>query len=335
MNPHNNSELAFLNMLDQVITFGSMVPTRNGERATVFGKCITFPLTDHRGERDALKVLPLMTMRKLPFKMIKTELEWFLTGSTSIKLLQKNNCKFWDAWALSQDKADEFLDAEAKLYHRNRFDSSFVQHADVVNKLVNTVGPMYGYNWRKPLPDGGDQITRLISELKANPYSTQHLLTSYDPAVKMDESMSSADNILSGKGALTPCHGIHTQFVCLPPYRSGKSASDKPRLHCMVTNRSQDLPVGAVMNIAMYGLLTHLIAHVCGFDAEELMWVGAHCHVYPNQIDCVKELVRRRPFEFPDITIDENLTDLLKFTADSVTLNNYQHHDAMVIPVTA
>ena len=319
MNINNPGEASYLALLRRVLDSGKEVPTRNGNRLTVIGETLKFSLSNC--------VLPLMTSRRLPFTAIVNKLDWFLSGSTNIDALHATNCHIWDKWALSQSDVDTELQRIASVASHQ-----VSTYKKKIQGMVDSIGPMYGATWRTPLLNGEDQFTRLIRELKAHPYSTQHILTTYNLHVKMDETQSCAANIMMGNGALTPCHGLHTQFICLPP----ATPQGKPQLHCIFTNRSQDLPIGTAFNIATYGLLTHLVAHLCGFEAVELTWVGAHCHIYPDQIPAVTELVTRTPYTFPQVFFSPALTDIDQPSpvASHVTLVNYIAHEPMRIPVT-
>lgn len=42
---------------------------------------------------------PLLTTKNVSWKNIVCEMLWFLSGQTDISILQRHNCKFWDAWA--------------------------------------------------------------------------------------------------------------------------------------------------------------------------------------------------------------------------------------------
>jgi dihydrofolate reductase/thymidylate synthase len=41
--------------------------------------------------------MPLLTLKKTPYGLIKTELEWFLSGSTDAQWLRDRGCHIWDA----------------------------------------------------------------------------------------------------------------------------------------------------------------------------------------------------------------------------------------------
>ena len=59
-------------------------------------------------------------------------------------------------------------------------------------------------------------------------------------------------------------------YVHLPPTDS----TGKPRLSCLMYQRSADLGLGIPFNIASYALLTHMVTHVTGTEAHELVIAG-------------------------------------------------------------
>ena len=115
--------------------------TGTGTRA-VFG---------HQMRFDLKAGFPLVTTKRVAFRLIAHELLWFLSGSTNIKYLQDNNVHIWDEWA----------DANGEL------------------------GPVYGAQWRSwPAPGGEriDQIGRVVDSIKTNPNSRRHIVSAWNPA---------------------------------------------------------------------------------------------------------------------------------------------------------
>lgn len=133
----------YLNLLQHIIDVGRGKHTRgiHGIK-TIFGYQMRF---------DLRKGFPLMTTKKMPFKIMTHELLWFISGSTNIKYLQEHKIHYWD----------DFADKDGEL------------------------GPVYGYQWRK-FPDGKgghiDQLQNVIQEIKELPDSKAMLVAAWNPA---------------------------------------------------------------------------------------------------------------------------------------------------------
>ncbi len=100
---------------------------------------------------DLRRGYPILTTKKMPFKLIANELLWFISGETNIKPLQEKKIRYWDGFA------DENGD----------------------------LGPVYGYQWRKwPDYQGGhiDQLKNVINEIKTQPDSKAMLVSAWNPA---------------------------------------------------------------------------------------------------------------------------------------------------------
>jgi thymidylate synthase len=119
------------------------------EVLSVFGRQIRF---------DLKAGFPLVTTRRISFRLVKAELLWFLSGSTNNNDLERSGVTFWREWA----------DPE-----------------------TGELGPIYGKQWRRwQAPDGRsiDQIQYLIDgirEVQANPHASvarRLLLTAWNPA---------------------------------------------------------------------------------------------------------------------------------------------------------
>lgn len=115
--------------------------TGTGTRA-VFG---------HQMRFDLAAGFPLVTTKRVAFRLIAHELLWFLSGSTNIKYLRDNNVHIWDEWA----------DANGEL------------------------GPVYGAQWRSWPAAGGeriDQISRVVDSIRNDPNSRRHIVSAWNPA---------------------------------------------------------------------------------------------------------------------------------------------------------
>ena len=102
----------------------------------------------HQMRFDLQKGFPVLTTKKLHLRSIIHELLWFLRGETNIDYLKQNKVSIWDDWA----------DEEGSL------------------------GPIYGYQWRK-WPAGNDkqidQISQVIQSIKENTDSRRHIVNAW------------------------------------------------------------------------------------------------------------------------------------------------------------
>jgi thymidylate synthase len=176
-----HEENQYLELIENVIKYGTIEETRNGTTKSIFGYSMRFSLKDD--------ILPILTTKKVAWKTCFHELMWFIKGSTDNRELLKKNVHIWDANA-----SREFLD------NRGLFDYD-----------ENDLGPIYGHQWRyfnAPYLNsstnyngyGVDQLQKIIDDLKDPEKRTSRrlIMTAWNPC-QLDEM------------ALPPCH-ILTQF---------------------------------------------------------------------------------------------------------------------------
>lgn len=255
-------EYQYLNLMSEILENGRSKPTRGiHDVKSIFGYQMHF---------DFRHGFPLLTTKKMPFKLALHELLWFISGSSNIKYLQDHNIHFWD------DFADESLN----------------------------LGPVYGVQWRYwHAPDGRkiDQLQWAIDEIRDNPDSKAILVSSWNPADL--EAMR-----------LPPCHTMFQFDV----------TKGKLRMH--LYQRSADVFLGLPFNISQYSMLLHMVAHVTGLEARELVVSIGNAHLYKNQLEPAQEQLQRQPKPFPQLTINNSVKDIDSFKAEHLVLNGYDPH---------
>ena len=129
--------------------------------------------------------------------------------------------------------------------------------------------------------------------------------------------------------ALPPCHMFCQFYVHLPPQGS---ATSKPGLSCLMYQRSADLGLGIPFNIASYALLTHMIAHVTGTEARELIMQLGDAHIYKDHVEPLKTQLERTPRPFPTLKFARPLDDIDGFRYEDCIVEGYSAHPN--IPMT-
>lgn len=226
---------------------------------------------------DLQKGFPLLTTKKLHLKSIIYELLWFLKGDTNIKYLNEHGVTIWDEWA---DENGE-------------------------------LGPIYGYQWRSwPDYDGKhiDQIAKVIEQLKKEPDSRRHIISSWNVA-HVD------------KMKLPPCHVLFQFYV----------ADNK--LSCQLYQRSADIFLGVPFNIASYSLLTMMIAQVTNLQYGEFIHTFGDAHLYLNHIEQTKLQLSRQPRQLPTMKINPNVKDINDFKYEDFVLENYNPYPHIPAPI--
>lgn len=238
---------------------------------------------------------PAITTKKLAWKSVVGELLWFIEGSKDERRLAEitHGSKEGNVTIWTPNSLAPYWKSKAK--------------------FEGDVGRIYGVQWRrwrKPFNGGYvDQLENLINSLKNDPHGRRHILTAWNPG-ELDEMV------------LPPCH-VMSQFYI----------NKNKELSCHMYQRSQDVFLGAPFNYASYALLTHMIAHVCGYGIGELIVSTGDTHIYKNHIEQVKEQLSRKEYPLPKLWLNSEIKDIDKFTMDDIKLIDYQSHSPLKAPM--
>ena len=291
----NNLDKQYQNLLQDILDNGVTKSDRTGTGTlSVFGRQIRHKMSEG---------FPLLTTKKMPFRLIATELMWFLRGDTNIKFLVDNNCHIWDGDAYKR-YSDHFIGYE-DVPNKELFIEQ-IKTDDEFAKKWGDLGPVYGKQWRswEGFNSNTDQIANLISELKTNPDSRRLMVNAWNVGEL-------------GQMTLPPCHygfQVYTRELSLTDRtqykkkRDGISRTFAPYTHQMLdgsniptraislmwNQRSVDTFLGLPFNIASYGLLLEILAREVNMVPDELIGNLGDTHLYLNHIEQAKEQIGRQ-----------------------------------------
>ena len=212
-------ELGYLNLVRSIIKNGAKEVGRNGTTYTKVGAMLRFSLKNQK--------IPLLTTKKLAWRVCLKELLWFINGDTNNNLLKEQNVKIWNG-----NGTRKFLDSRGLNYLKE-----------------NDLGPVYGHQWRfwnAPYSKefgcsedykgkGIDQLQNVIDEINKSKEtgegSRRIIMSAWNPE-QLDEM------------ALPPCH-VLSQYHLV-----------NNKLSCTLYQRSGDVGLGVPFNIASYSFLT-------------------------------------------------------------------------------
>ena len=312
-------EEPYLQLIRDILEKGHEKSDRTGTGTkSLFGYQMRFNLAEG---------FPLLTTKKVPFGLIKSELLWFLRGDTNIRFLLEHNNHIWDEWAFKNwVQSDEYhgpdmtnfgLRAQEddnfnKVYQdeKKKFCQKIIEDQEFANKFGN-LGDVYGAQWRHWQTRNGetiDQIKDVIETIKNNPDSRRMIVTAWNPE---DVPLS----------ALPPCHTLFQFYV-----NDGK-------LSCQLYQRSADVFLGVPFNIASYALLTHMIARETRLEVGEFVHTLGDAHIYLNHLDQVNEQLERSPYDAPKLWLNPEKKNIMDFEMKDIKVKNYRSHSAIKAPV--
>lgn len=225
-------------------------------------------------EHDMQEGFPLVTTKKIPFRLIASELEFFIKGMTNKDWLRerKNHIR------------DERCSPDVIPYsHDPEIQKQMMEEAEL--------GPIYGRQRRnfwaeyvahdqEAIWTGVDQLKNVVNKLKENPDDRRMIVMAWNPTDLW-------------RMALPPCHyGFQVTVV------NGK-------LNLLWNQRSVDVALGLPFNIASYGLLLHLLAKEANLEEWKLVGFLADVHIYENHKEWVIEQLSRELRELPKLETQE------------------------------
>ena len=280
---------AYLDIVQKILDTGSRKANRTGiDALTIAGAMF---------EHDMAEGFPLLTTKKVPFRLVGSELEFFIRGITDKEWLRGQNNHVWDEWC-SPDAVPYGNDEQTKA------------------KMMaeRELGPIYGWQWRNfgarytayNLPPEGqslDQLKQMVQTLKTDPDNRRMLVSAWNP-------------LELSHMALPPCH--YAFQITVVNYK----------LNLLWNQRSVDVALGLPFNIASYGCLLHLLAKEAGLSEGKLIGFLGDTHIYINHIDAIRRQIARVPKALPQIRT-LNFTSIFDWHYGDTVIENYDPHPAI------
>lgn len=281
----------YLDLVKRILKEGSVKPNRTG----VDAKTVPGAMLDH----DMALGFPLLTTKFVPFRLIASELEFFIKGIVDKKWLQDRNNHIWDDWA-RQDKIPYGHSEEERAAMREERD----------------LGPIYGWQWRNfgalypppsatgpigyPIGRGIDQLKNVVNKLKTDPSDRRMIVSAWNP-------------VDIPKMGLPPCHYSFQVMVV------------EGKLNLIWNQRSVDTMIGLPFNLASYALLLHLLAKESGLPEGHIIGSLADTHIYMNHLEGVEEQLSRDPYPLPKLETD-SFTSIFDWEYTDTKVIDYKHH---------
>lgn len=303
-------EQQYLDLMRHIWTHGHERVDRTGVGTrSVFGATMRFSLAD-----DAV---PLLTTKRVYWKVAAREMIWFLSGETNIRPLVAQGVHIWTDWPLDRYRRETGHDIDMAA-----FEARILADEDFA-RAWGDLGPVYGRQWvdwpryeavgdgeglYRRVEPGHNQIAELVRAIRETPGSRRLLFTGWN----VDEVPNMA---------LPPCHMTYQFHVA------------GGRLNGLLFQRSCDLGLGFAFNIFGLALITRMLAQQCDLQPGEIVWNGGDVHLYLNHAHLVEEQLSRTPSGAPRLRILARPPSMFDYAIDHFAVEDYAPQAHIAAPV--
>jgi thymidylate synthase len=318
----------YLELVQAILDTGTWQENRTGIRTiSMPGAMLRF---------DLQQGFPAVTTKKLAFKSAIGEMVGFLRASKSAADFRALGCKVWDANANEnpqwlENPYRQGVDDLGDVYgvQWRKWPAYKLVDASLGDQIVDATNR--GYQLVTSFVENGreqvllykaiDQLRQCLDTIIERPTDRRILFHGWNPA-KLDEI------------ALPACHLLY-QF--LPNVVTGEISL------CLYI-RSNDVGLGTPFNLTEGAALLHLVGRLTGYKPRWFTYFIGDAHIYENQLDMLKEQLKREPFASPQLIISDRVPDysvtkryepewLEKVEPKDFALEGYKHHDPLTAPM--
>ena len=294
-------DVDYLGLCRRILTEGVRVHNRTGVD--------TVKVPSHTFRFDLAKEFPILTTKQLFIRQAVLEMLWiYQAQSNDVRWLQERNVHIWDEWEIDENgfwNAEQMLPGEDGQLHKTAVSKEFGK------EWAHTIGTAYGWIVRK-----FGLTQNLINTLRNNREDRRMV-------------MSLWQNDYLATAVLPSC-----------VWSSEWDVTDG-RLNAWVHQRSCDVPLGLPFNVTQYATLLCMLAQTCGLTPGELNWSIKDAHIYVNQIEPIKEQLRRfdenGSLPAPQLWLNPEATDFFAFDNSKdlkdVKLIGYEHMGKLAFPI--
>ncbi len=297
----SNWDKEYLSLCKKILSEGKLVKNRTG--------IDSIKVPSHHFHFDLQKEFPVLTTKQLFFRQAILEMLWiYQAQSNDVRWLKERNVHIWDEWEINEDgkwlAEQNVLDKDGNL-KKEKVEKDFGKN------WAHTIGTAYGYIVNK-----FNLMDNLIDKIKNNPNDRRMVMSLWQ------------DDYL--KTAVLPS--------CV--WSSEWDVTDG-KLNAWVHQRSCDVPLGLPFNVTQYATLLCMLAKTNDLKPGTLDWSIKDAHIYVNQVDGVKEQIKRYEdlgdYKAPILWLNPEVKNFYDYDNSKdlkdVKILNYKHHGKINFPI--
>ena len=268
----------------------------------------TIKIPSYHLQFDLQKEFPCLTTKQLYFRQAILEMLWiYQAKSNDVRWLQERNVHIWDEWEIDDEG---YWYATQNVLENNKLVKKEVKK-NFGKEYAHTIGTAYGYIVNK-----FNFTDKIINTIKNNPTDRRLVISLWQ------------DDYL--ETAVLPSCVWSTEWDVSDGY-----------LNMWVHQRSCDVPLGLPFNVTQYSVLLCMIARVCGLKPGKIDYSIKDAHIYINQIDGIKEQIKRfdeiGDLKSPTLWLNPEIKDFYDFDNSKdlkdIKIENYNHLGPIKFPI--
>ena len=258
---------------------------------------------------DLGKEFPVLTTKQLYFRQAILEMFWiYQVQSNDVRWLKDRDVHIWDEWEINEDgkwiATQNVINDEGKLEKKEIV-------KDFGKDYAHTIGTAYGYIVNK-----FNLTDRIINMIKNNPTDRRCVVSLWQ-----DDYINTA--------VLPSC-----------VWSSEWDVTDG-KLNAWVHQRSCDVPLGLPFNVTQYSALLCMLAKTNGLEPGTLNWSIKDAHIYVNQVEGIKEQIKRfdedGDLDAPELWLNPEVKSFYDYDNSrdlkDVKIKNYKHMGPIKFPI--
>ncbi len=309
----------YLRLLREIINNGVEVHNRTGIN--------TIKIPEFHFCFDVEREFPILQTKQMFYRQAVTEMLWiWQMGSNDVRDLHERNVHIWDEWMVDDDGIYRIYEPSGN-YDPDR-------EVIVMDPLSTEVDNPFGE--LKPKLDSNGNVMTAKSKIEgktiksAKYYGTEfaytigtaygYITNRYKHARNLIDTIKNNPTDRRMVKSLWQDEFLRTAVLPSCVWSTEWDVTDGT-LNLFVHQRSCDVPLGLPFNITQYSCFLAMIAQVTNLKVGKLYYSIKDAHIYVNQLDGVKEQIRRedRYNELSLLPCDE-LIKMKKLLEDKLSL---------------
>lgn len=281
----------YLKLLRKILNEGVEVENRTGIN--------TIKVPEHSFSFNLEKEFPILETKQMFYRQAVTEMLWiWQMGSNDVRELHKRNVHIWDEWMVDEDGIYRIYEPSGE------YDSE--REVEVLDPLSTPVDNPFGE--LKPKLDENGKVMKAKSliegkTIKSAKYfgkeyaytigTAYGFITSrYQHARNLIDTIKNAPTDRRMVKSLWQDEFLRTAVLPSCVWSTEWDVTDG-KLNLFVHQRSCDVPLGLPFNVTQYACFLEMIAKVTNLKPGTINYSIKDAHIYVNQLEGVKEQIRR------------------------------------------